>query len=435
MTNTEKLKQYLLEDNKDNNAFLLNSNNNGKTIMLSGAWGAGKTHFWQNEIEPKLKDKLRKDDKACVYVSLYGKESISEIKFEIFKEAYNAIVNEDIISKGASLMSSLAPSFGEKSLSDIFDKLNKKAKENRSKEILDSGSVICLDDFERKSKSIDLNDLFGLISHLALSLKCKVIIILNSDVFEAEEAEIFKRVKEKTVNKFFYFEPTIDELFESIFKDRKYDKLKDCKSKILDTIKETEELNARLYIQVLDNCLEWADNGKALDDNIIRVLVLTTINFVLNHMILDYQKIICSDHDCKIAYNMMEFYPNTMLVRSMAGCHFLGRYQIKDKDSYLKHCASRKDTELISEIMNNINRTDTTTHSSELEISSKTFTYSEASQKEALKWLKENEPKLKALWKYGYRLYYVGDVDKETYEDIAEFVKTGILLSKLTNEL
>lgn len=250
MTNTEKLKQYLLEGN---NAFLLNTNNNGKTIMLSGVWGAGKTHFWQNEIEPKLKDKLRKDDKACVYVSLYGKESISEIKFEIFKEAYNAIVNENIISKGASLMSSLTPSFGEKSLSDIFDKLNKKAKESRSKEILDRGSVICLDDFERKSKSIDLNDLFGLISHLALSLKCKVIIILNSDVFEAEEAEMFKRVKEKTVNKFFYFEPTIDELFESIFKDNKYDKLKDYKSKILDTIKETEELNARLYMQVLDN--------------------------------------------------------------------------------------------------------------------------------------------------------------------------------------
>ena len=121
MNNIDKLKQYLLEDNKGNNAFLLNSNNNGKTIMLSGAWGAGKTHFWQNEIEPKLKDKLRKDNKACVYVSLYGKESISEIKFEIFKEAYNAIVDEDIISKGASLLSSIAPSFGEKSLSSIFD--------------------------------------------------------------------------------------------------------------------------------------------------------------------------------------------------------------------------------------------------------------------------------------------------------------------------
>ncbi len=113
MTNTEKLKQYLLEKE---NAFLLNSNNNGKTIMLSGTWGAGKTHFWQNEIEPILSGKLKKENKACVYVSLYGKESISEVKFEIFKEAYNAIVDEDIISKGASLLSSIAPSFGEKSL-------------------------------------------------------------------------------------------------------------------------------------------------------------------------------------------------------------------------------------------------------------------------------------------------------------------------------
>jgi len=200
-SNTERLKQYLIDGN---NSFLLDQNNNGKTIMLSGAWGAGKTHFWQNEIEPILGEKLKQEDKACVYVSLYGKESISEVKFEIFKEAYNAIVDQDIISKGASLLSSIAPNFGEKSLSDIFDKLNKKEKDSKSKEILNGGSVICLDDFERKSKNINLNDLFGLISHLAISLNCKVVIILNSDVFEVEEAEVFKQVKEKTMNKFCY---------------------------------------------------------------------------------------------------------------------------------------------------------------------------------------------------------------------------------------
>lgn len=46
MANTQELRDYLI----DKDPFLLNNDNNGKTIMLSGAWGAGKTHFWQNRL-------------------------------------------------------------------------------------------------------------------------------------------------------------------------------------------------------------------------------------------------------------------------------------------------------------------------------------------------------------------------------------------------
>ena len=185
MGNTKELKKYLLEKE---NAFLLDENNNGKTIMLSGAWGAGKTHFWQNEIEPEVSSKLKKD-KACVYVSLYGKESIAEIKSSIYENAYKSIIGEDIFSKSTSLIGDVATIFGKGKNVEAFEKINKKSKDNKSKELLEDGSVICLDDFERKSKAIDLNDLFGLISHLALSLKCKMVIILNSDVFTGKDGQ------------------------------------------------------------------------------------------------------------------------------------------------------------------------------------------------------------------------------------------------------
>ncbi len=56
MSRTKELKEYLINED---DGFLLNPDNNSKTIMLSGAWGAGKTHFWQNEIEPLLSDKLK----------------------------------------------------------------------------------------------------------------------------------------------------------------------------------------------------------------------------------------------------------------------------------------------------------------------------------------------------------------------------------------
>jgi len=280
MSTLKVLKEYLVGDD----GYLLNDDNNGKTVMLSGAWGSGKTHFWKEVIKPELDKKNQKN----IYISLYGRESIAELKFEVLKEAYNLEVKDDIISKSASMLSTIAPSLGEKSLVDGFDKLNKKAKEKKAEEILKSGSIICLDDFERKSTKIDLNDLFGYISQLALDYKCKVVIILNSDIFEGEEANVFKTVKEKTVNKFFYFEPTIEELFDSIYEsDAKYNRLDEYRDEILKAIKETEELNARIYIQVLDNCLEWIKNNKKA---YMTYMTISTVFFAKHHKTLAYHQ-------------------------------------------------------------------------------------------------------------------------------------------------
>ena len=97
MSTLKELKEYLVGQD----GYLLNYDNNGKTVMLSGAWGSGKTHFWQNEIEPNLSDKLKADQKACVYVSLYRKDNIEAIKNEILFKAYESIKDENKIVKRA----------------------------------------------------------------------------------------------------------------------------------------------------------------------------------------------------------------------------------------------------------------------------------------------------------------------------------------------
>jgi len=133
----------------------------------------------------------------------------------------------------------------------------------------------------------NLNDLFGFITQLTLNFKCKVVIILNDDVFEGEEKDVFSRVKEKTVSKFLKYEPSIEELFSSIFdNDKEYRKLDEYKQIILGTIKETEELNARIYFQVLDNLLEWIDNKKEESNATLRCLILVNILFITFHKIV-----------------------------------------------------------------------------------------------------------------------------------------------------
>ena len=304
MSNLATLRQYLIDSDK---AFLTDPNNNGKIVMLSGAWGSGKTHFWQNEIETPLREDLNSRAKSYVYISLYGKTNIETIKQEILFQSFKNLSKESgtltnvVQMLGIDVYSPIVSVFGTdtlkntlslfadsrvKEIGDIID-LSKESKINfQGTNNLTDGGLICIDDFERKSKDIDLNDLFGFIYQIAYELKCIVVIILNDDVFENEEAKVFKSVKEKTISKFFYFQPSQEDLFDSILKsNNKYSVLEEYKDEILEAILYSNELNARIYIQALDNCLEWIEKNK--DSNFLYSLSIFTINFVLNHFVVD----------------------------------------------------------------------------------------------------------------------------------------------------
>jgi len=260
-SNQESLEKYLIGEN----GYLKTDISNGKVIMLSGKWGSGKTFFWKELSNSEIIQFQEKNQKAYVYCSLYGNTSIEKIEDNIYAQAYLcSIGGENIVLNGYKKAKDFGKRFGSfcslfdvSKLVDGIDEIQQNNIKKSALSYLSNGGLICFDDFERKSKDIDLNDLFGLISHFAIGLDCKVVIILNDDVFEGEEKKIFSNVKEKSVSKFLKYEPSIKELFETIFNsDERYKKLDDYKEIILKTIKETKELNARIYIQVLDNLVE-----------------------------------------------------------------------------------------------------------------------------------------------------------------------------------
>ena len=302
-SNQERLEEYLVGEN----GYLKEKLSNGKVIMLSGKWGSGKTHFWKNKIQTVLND----DDKKIPnhYISLYGKTSIEEIKNEVFLKIFQSVDSSNLKEKGTTLLkntvdliSLFVKSVGidlSKFTDNSFKHIEKFLKDKKLKktvEYLNSGAIICFDDFERKSKDIDLNDLFGFITQLTLNFDCKVVIILNDDVFEGEEKNVFSRVKEKSVSKFLKYEPSIKELFKTIFYERrkdnkksfKYLKLRKYKQIILKTIEKTQELNARIYIQVLDNLVEWiiSETAEFKSDMYIYYFIKLNINFIINHNVI-----------------------------------------------------------------------------------------------------------------------------------------------------
>jgi hypothetical protein len=297
-SNQQRLEEYLV----GKNAYLKEKLSNGKVIMLSGKWGSGKTHFWKNIIEKDLIEFQTKKQKAYVYSSLYGNRIIDKIEDNIYAQAYLCSVGgKNAVISGYEKVKDFGKRFGSfcslldvSKLVDGIDDIQQKNIKKSAFSYLENGGIVCFDDFERKSKDIDLNDLFGFISHLAIDLNCKVVIILNDDVFEGNEKGVFLRVKEKSVSKFLKYEPNIKDLFDSIFNnDEKYRILDEYKQIILSTIQKTQELNARIYIQVLDNLVEWIGNESNIDENkkYTRYLILQNINFISNHHIYLLEKI------------------------------------------------------------------------------------------------------------------------------------------------
>jgi len=426
MSNTETLKHYLLEKE---NAYLLDDNNNGKTIMLSGEWGSGKTHFWQKQIEPTLKEKL--DNKACVYVSLYGKESLNDIKSDVYLSA-----------NGKNLLSTEVSTFGMEALSAIKDSdlaVGKALKAGKtlfdSKKMqkgitkLKRGGIICFDDFERKSKNVDLNDLFGFISQLAINLECKVVLILNSDVFQGKEAKQFREVKEKTINKFLYFNPSPKELFDSIFisKENYSNILYKYKDEIFKSITETKELNARIYSQILDNCLEWIENGNTSDA--LRSLVLITTNHIKNHFVFEY-RVLERNGNAKLYSVLNKFYQDDAVLEIV-------EYFIQ----YVKQRSQRINDTLFNEYLNSdrsnlplnpIDRPEEFLHQIYAAImkpdKDSSGKVKDSSYYQYLKQIfNENKELLVALNYYAYILDIEYGVDTETFTKINKFVRTGIL--------
>ncbi len=407
MASQEELQEYLV----GKTGYLKNSDNNSKVIMLSGKWGSGKTHFWQNVIEEELKKDLK--DKSYSYVSLYGKSTIEEIENDIFSQVFfHSIGGENLVTKITSTFTKYTKRYGKLAssffdLSELATALEEESKDNEKRialERLNNGGIVCFDDFERKSKEIDLNDLFGFITQLSLNFKCKIVIILNDDVFKGKEKEIFSSVKEKTVSKYLYYKPSIEELFGLIYNsNKKYKKLD--KDFVLKTIEETEELNARIYIQVLDNLLEWIEkvNEDEKTENVLRCFILSNIIFILYHkVVID---IVVKDRMIGESDELNKITKGTNKESNLF-------YIFRDLQ---KHSYKSKDTLIDDLIYDTCNKN--------------TQNYSESKIDEEKRLILNNKPSIYAVYIL-FKLNFNNGVQREQLEKINNFIETGILIKE-----
>lgn len=180
MSESEYLKTKFIE--------LIKGKNSNKVIQLFGRWGIGKTHLWNdviNELDEYYKKKI-------VKVSLFDKNSVSELKEDILLQvyAYNNTLNK--YGKHLDALQNVAT----KALAGVtVSSLSSLLKAKDFKDV-----IISFDDIERRNKKFDFDTFLGFVSLLKDDKKCNVILILNYDELNEEDKKIFDKYKEKIID-------------------------------------------------------------------------------------------------------------------------------------------------------------------------------------------------------------------------------------------
>lgn len=163
-----------------------------KNILINGDWGIGKTYF----IKEYLKDKNN-----TIYIQLFGIDSIENLKLNLYMQI-NKITG--FLKKANKTISgiNLSNSFASLSIPYFEGEITKSLEKKSKKENL----IIVIDDLERKSSNISMEDLLGIIEEFSKIKNTYIILIANETeiaYINEKDYKIYSSFKEKIVQKTF----------------------------------------------------------------------------------------------------------------------------------------------------------------------------------------------------------------------------------------
>ena len=232
-----------------------------EVMAIRGKWGIGKTFTW-NKYLNNAKDKIKLENYS--YVSLFGINSVDSLKQAIFMESIkktNIGIEQEVNS--IKSLDKIVSSLSRRAI-NILKNLPYARDFSSTIESLAffsvSKMVICIDDFERKGKMLDSQDVMGLISHLKEQKKCKIALILNDESLNDTQLIDYTKYREKVIDIELLFNPSAQECAEiALSNDKVSMTLKDFIVKLninnIRIIKKIERLS-NIIIPLLKDCEE-----------------------------------------------------------------------------------------------------------------------------------------------------------------------------------
>lgn len=173
-------------------------------ILLKGEWGCGKTWFIK-----RYREKLKEKNQKCLYVSLYGMTSFSEIEEAFFQQLHPILASKGMAVTGKILKgvikTSIKVDFDNDSKDDVT--VNSQIPDINLPDYLKNTdkSILIFDDLERCK--IDISNLLGYINYFVEHQGLKVIIIANEDELLKHDSDdstkSYKGIKEKLIGQTF----------------------------------------------------------------------------------------------------------------------------------------------------------------------------------------------------------------------------------------
>ena len=190
------------------------SKNNSRSIAIAinGNWGVGKSYMYRESLAVKIQEVL---GQKPIYTSVFGKKDENEIIQDLvaqFLKKENLGINKMKAATGAMFkLLSVNVDTGF-----IFSHFEKDDLHN---------TIVCIDDFERLSDKIPMQDILGLISELKENKGCHIILLCSEDHIDAKQRGAFYHYKEKIIDFDFFYNPTPMEqlkIFENTEEYKRY---------------------------------------------------------------------------------------------------------------------------------------------------------------------------------------------------------------------
>jgi hypothetical protein len=259
-----------LSNTKTHIVKLLNSRRDaqqGRVILLTGPWGAGKTYFWKNMVRPEIQ-------RTQVYVSAFGVETSAQFRARLVTQfaimaANGAPGSEAVRTKAHSILKRMLPGRAlDKSLQVARSASNAVITELLSKPafdliealgLFDATTIICIDDVERLSSKYPIDELLGIVNILSEHKEFDVVLVCNEEHLTSTAssgAQAYLRYKEKIVSVQHRIEPDLDAVFANLTQDLG-DPLKtnvlQHKERLLNLMRHCGSSNIRTLRRIIDH--------------------------------------------------------------------------------------------------------------------------------------------------------------------------------------
>jgi hypothetical protein len=187
-----------------------------EVMCIMGKWGVGKTFAWNQYLRTSALENTV-SLKRYSYVSLFGQNSLEELKYAIFENTVgiDQIVVEPNFDTFGGVISYWRTWRRATKLIGFLPKVKDYSSFlTRSFFLAVRNQVICIDDLERVGDGLSTKDILGLISFLKEQRRCKIVLLLNDEELNDKAAEEFKAQLEKVIDVEMRFKPTATEATE-----------------------------------------------------------------------------------------------------------------------------------------------------------------------------------------------------------------------------